>query len=312
MLNSVLDKSIFIVSLDLELGWGFLSHPQHKALSLLRSEPQKARGTTNLLLRLFERYDIPATWAVVGHLFLDPDRKEELIHKEMPQFKEGWIDWGYYCALDNDSLYYGNEIVERILTSPVKHEIGLHSFFHVPFHQCSRKVAEIEVELGTKLVKRFGVKPISFVFPGNHVGNLDVLRNYGFQIYRGRNAGYYDEGQYLPIRKLNSAIDKLIAPPVLPTWKDGIWELPSSTYFCDPRFPFTLLPRAKLGLNRAIRAREVFHIFLHPWDLLLHEPLAKDLESFLALVANKRDGGKLQVMTMGVLASYLNQRLQAK
>ena len=61
-------KPIFVISLDLELGWGFISNPENEALSLLNKDPQSGRGNIELLLSLLQKYNIPATWAAVGHL----------------------------------------------------------------------------------------------------------------------------------------------------------------------------------------------------------------------------------------------------
>jgi len=280
-------------------------------LALFQREPQQARKTIDSLSYLFEQYDIPATWAIVGHLFFDSSEVKEVVHPEIPQIEEGWLDWDFYQSLnDNPLCYYGKDIVAKILASSVKHEIGLHSFSHIPFSECSQKVAEAEVELGMKAARRFGVIPKSFVFPDNYVGHVDVLRNCGLQIYRGKDTGRWDKAQGFLIRKINGAIDKLFVPPVLPSWQDGIWEIRSSMYFCDPQMPFTLLPRAKLGLSKATRADKVFHIWLHPWSLLLYNSLERDLKSFLALVAEKRDKGKLTVMTMGELADHLGKLSQ--
>jgi len=131
-----------------ELAWGFIAYPQHKVLTLLRNDSQQGRGTIDWLLRLFEKYQIPATWAMVGHLFLDSKKARELINPDMPQFKEGWLDWNLYSSICSMSLYLGRDIVLNIQASPVKHEIGLHSFFHIPFSECSREVAESEVKQG--------------------------------------------------------------------------------------------------------------------------------------------------------------------
>jgi hypothetical protein len=80
--------------------------------------------------------------------------------------------------------------------------------------------------------------------------------------------------------------------------------------FCDLQVPFSLLPRARLGLFRAILAKKVFNVFLHPWNLLLYKQLAKDLESFLAFVSSKRDEGKLVAMSLGQLALCLNKGME--
>ena len=100
----------------------------------------------------------------------------------------------------------------------------------------------------------------------------------------------------------------MIAPPTEPKWMDGIWKIPSSMYFCDPQIKFSLLPRAKLGLYRAIRAKKVFHIWLHPHSLLLYPSLKDDLDKFLGVVAKKRDDGKIEVMTMGEFVVALDEK----
>jgi hypothetical protein len=65
--------------------------------------------------------------------------------------------------------------------------------------------------------------------------------------------------------------------------------------------------RSKLLLERAIKARKILHIWLYPWNLLSYRRLREDLEKFLALVAQKRDRGKIEVMTMGKIATSLTE-----
>ncbi|MCK4528757.1 hypothetical protein KAW18_15425 [candidate division WOR-3 bacterium] len=61
-----------------------------------------------------------------------------------------------------------------------------------------------------------------------------------------------------------------------------------------------------MGLYRAIRSKKVFHIFLHPHNLLMYPSLKDDLDRFLGIVAKKRDEGKIEVMTMGGFSEVLN------
>ena len=302
------NNPIFIISLDVELAWGYISYPTHKAINLMKNDDKKGRGCIDTLLNLFQKHNIPATWAVVGHLFLDHCECEDGIpHKDMPRFKEDWYDYDPCTDILRDSLYYGKDIVEKILSNRIEHEIGYHSFSHVIFSECSREVAEAEIKVGNKLAKVFGITLKSFVFPENKIGHIDVLRENGFKIYRGENQGRYDLSQSFLIRKFNGGINKMIAPPTEPKWMDGIWEIPSSMYFCDPQIKFSVLPRAKLGLYRAIRSKKVFHVFLHPHNLLTYPSLKDDLDKFLEIVSKKRDEGKLRVVTMGGFAEYLTE-----
>jgi len=307
--GNALDKPVFIISLDTELLWGYVAHSTDKSVSLMRNDDGNVRGCIDILLKLFEKHNIPATWAVVGHLFLDHCECEDGIpHKDMPRFKDDWYSSDPCTDIQKDPLYYGRDIVEKILSSRIKHEIGYHSFSHVVFSECSQEVAEAEIKEGIKLAKNFGITLKSFVFPEDKIGHIDILKKYEFKIYRGKTLGKYNLNQNILIRKFCGGIDKIIAPPTEPKWMDGIWEIPSSMHFCDPQVKFSVLLRAKLGLYRAIRSKKVFHIFLHPHDLLRYPSLRSDLDKFLGIVAKKRDKGKIEVMTMEELASYLNEK----
>ena len=307
--QSLLDKPVFVISLDVELLWGLIHEDAKSCITLLINDPQNGRGAIDFLLSVFEKYDIPATWAIVGHLFLDScEGKEGVAHKGMPRPKEDWYSVDPCTDVHSAPLYYGSDIIEKVLSSPIKHDIGYHSFSHPLFTECRREVAQAEVEIGIKLAQRFGIVLKSFVFPRNQVAYVDILRGNGFQIYRGATQRHWNSGQSFPKRCLSGGIDKIIASPVMPLWEDGIWQIPGSMLFYDSQIPFSLLPRARLGIERAIWGNKVFHIFLHPHNLLAQLALGKMLDDFLSTVARKRDEGKLQVMTMAGLASYLNEK----
>ena len=301
-----LNKPTFIISLDTELIWGYVAYPSHKDIDLLKRDDKKVRGCIDALLNLFEKHNIPATWAVVGHLFLDHCECEDGIpHKNMPRFKKDWYSFDPCTDIQRDPLYYGKDIVEKILSNRIEHEIGYHSFSHVVFSECNREVAEIEIKEGIKLAKEFGITLNSFVFPNNNIGHLDVLKEHGFRIYRGVNLARGHVNQNILIQKFNGGIDIITAQPAEPKWIDGIWEIPTSTLFCNPQFKFSVLLRAKLGLYHAIISKKVFHIYLHPHDLLRYPSLKDNLDKFLGIVSKKRDEGKIEVMTMGEFAEAM-------
>ena len=304
-----INKPIFIISLDTELIWGPLHSLSSESVSLMKKDDKKVRGCIGILLNLFEKHNIPATWAVVGHLFLDHCECEDGVpHKVMPRFKKDWYSSDPCTDIQRDPLYYGRDIVEKILSNQIEHEIGYHSFSHVIFSECSREVAEAEIKMGIRLAKNFGITLKSFVFPRNKIGHVDILKKYGFKIYRGENLGRYDPSQSFLIRKFKGAIDKIIASPTEPEWMDGIWEIPTSMFFCDPQIKLSVLPRAKLGLYRAIRSKKVFHIFLHPHNLLMYPSLKDDLDKFLSVVSKKREEGKIEVMTIGEFSEGLKRK----
>lgn len=304
---SRLDPTV-VVSFDVELLWG-IAHTADDPAPLMQ-DPQRCRGSFRLLLDLLEKYGVPATWAFVGHLFLGGcERKSGVAHPDLPRFKEDWFACDPCSDIKRNPLWYGRDILEDVLASRIRHEIGYHSFSHVVFSDCSRQVAEGEVAAGVSLARGLGLDLKSFVFPHDGIGHLDVLKEYGFKVYRGRTAKRGRLGQPAPIRKLNSAVDKLLVRPVRPRCVGGIWELPSSMQFCDTGiYRHTLLFRAKTGIEMAIRRGLVFHVWLHPENLVRYAFLAEHLRTLLAFVAAKRDAGQVHVATMSGLLGGVRNR----
>jgi len=307
-MNSAIDRCIFIMSLDCEQIWGVLHPLDSRRARIIRRDPTAGRGSIDILLRVFEKYNVPATWAMVGHLFLDHCVCEDGIpHKGMPRPGDGWLSEDPCTDIQKDPLFYGRDIVEKIAGSRVKHEIGLHSFSHVRFSECSRQVAEAEVREGVAAARRLGITVRSFVYPYNAVGHIDVLRSNGFEIYRSESMNGVKAGHGFLHGNVSRVTGRMSAPLVEPVWADGIWRIPTTAFFCDPVAPWLLLPKIKGAIRRAMESNGIVHVFLHPQDLLYHPSLRQRLDELMAFVSRFRDAGKLQVMTMGDLADYLNK-----
>ena len=108
MSKKIFDQPTFIISLDTELLWGYIAQPPtlRRAISLMKNDDKKVRGCIEILLNLFEKHNIPATWAIVGHLFLDHCEKEDGIpHKDMPRFKDDWYSSDLLVQTFNKTHY---------------------------------------------------------------------------------------------------------------------------------------------------------------------------------------------------------------
>src|SRR5688572_3897098 len=78
----------FILSLDVELAWGMFDHG---GAARLRKQLLAEREAIRRLLELLGRYEIPATFAIVGHLFLDQCRRENgTTHPEILRPRYPW------------------------------------------------------------------------------------------------------------------------------------------------------------------------------------------------------------------------------
>jgi hypothetical protein len=302
-----MESPYFILSLDTEFLWG-PTDESYKAL--LHRNAKDVRKAISLLLDLLRKYDIPATWAVVGHLFLDAcDETSCLTWRNI--MNHGYHrDWYQdpYSDIRRDPLYYGKDVIEKIVSDTERHEIGYHSFSHPRFSEISREFAEGEIREAKKIEKAWGIHFSSFVFPRNEVAHLEVLKEYGFTIFRGAPAVPRPIFHGNLGKTWNRSIAKIIAPPVMPAWRDGLWEIPSSMCFCDPQVPFSVLPKARLGLKRAMDNRMVFHAYLHPWNLVLYAGLYRDLEKFLAYVSSMQKRGWIECIPMGTYAELLSSQ----
>lgn len=263
--------SSFIVSVDTELAWGFRFHPAVALAKVLRDNEEKVINVIDTFLALFEKYSVPATWAVVGKLF-----------------------------------YEHPEIVMRVRESSVEHEIGYHSFSHIRFSQVSRANAEMELKEGLQIQEEFGIRFRSFVYPENMIGHVDLLPEYGFSIYRGPNNAGANVNKILPIRAKNHILFRIIAPTVQPRWRDTIWEIPSSMML-DDSVVHTTVFRAKQGIKKAIERGSTFHVFLHPESVLLRPELLGRLEKVLQLVQIEAERKELRPITMGDFAEALTR-----
>ena len=259
-----------MVSIDTELQHAYRFYPDLKIARMLQNHEDIAIAAIDKILRLFETYKVPATWALVGKLF-----------------------------------YEHSEIVDQIRGTTVQHEIGYHSFSHIRFSESSRQAAKTELDEGLKIQDEFGVHFKSFVFPENKIGHVDLLRQYGYTIYRGANMAGKSIGKPLFVRAKNFAVSKIVAPPVTPLWKDGIWEIPSSMMFYDLPYFQTLSLRAKKGIRKAIAVGNTFHMFIHPQDVLLDPKLLDRFEKVLQFVNAETEEKRLSSITMGDLALAL-------
>jgi peptidoglycan/xylan/chitin deacetylase (PgdA/CDA1 family) len=313
-----LNKGIFCISIDTEMLWGRHDLDYQPFIERV----QKERKIIERLLKLFERNQIDATWAIVGHLFLDQCKKENgVTHKDMVRPKYNWVsgDWlknDPNTNLKIDPEWYGTDIVKLIQKNKTQ-EIGSHSFSHVIFGNsgCSVKCADSEIRESVKLAKQFKINFLSFVYPRNSVGYLSLLKKYGFKVYRGPDDYQFNTAGWLG--KLLMLLDLVLLIPhaSIPKSHDGLLEIPGNMYLLSNRGWRRYLPsffriwKAKLSLKKAINERKVFHLWFHPTDLADNtEEIFKSLEEITAYAKKEQDKGNLDILSMGETYNLINKK----
>jgi hypothetical protein len=137
--KSPFEKGIVVFSADFEMAWAFRfsKTKQNEAVKKGLEE----RANVPVLIDLFEKYEIPVTWATVGHLFLGECKKDTngLTHPEMPRPEffdnRNWCynsgDWYQHdpgSDYKTDPAWYASDLIDIVIASRVNHEIGCHTF----------------------------------------------------------------------------------------------------------------------------------------------------------------------------------------
>ena len=295
-----------VLSLDAELAWGF-----HDFDELPEERCSAARESWLRLLELFDEFDVPATWAVVGHLMLDECDGE---HGDHPT-PDGWFDRDPGTREGRDERWYGSKLVGAIEDADVEHEVGSHTFSHVDFGTTTREIASAEMRKSVEIGDDRGLSMDSMVFPRNYVGHRDVLAAYGVKSYRGNQPRrWYDRGRLGSATKFLGWPTGAVSPTLVAPEVDeyGLVNVPASLYlFCFEGTGRSVVERvtgdpivkmAKRGIDRAATEDGVFHMWLHPNNLTEERDFDR-MRAILEHLAEVRDRTPLEVETMGEIAA---------
>jgi peptidoglycan/xylan/chitin deacetylase (PgdA/CDA1 family) len=314
-------RPTFTLTFDTELIWGSFDHATPAAFE--RTYPD-IRGTIRSIVGLLERYEISATWAVVGHLFLSQCRRSSngIAHPELPRPRQRWRPGDWYASdpctdRTRDPLWYGEDILDLLQAARTPQEIGCHSFSHVLFGDpdLTREAVDADLEACIELAARRGIELRSFVFPRNSEGHHEALAAHGFTAFRGADPTRYGalpRPLFRPAHLLTHALGA--PPPVSLPYEHlpGLWNIPGSTLFIHRsglRRAITRparIRRLKLGMRRAERSGGVFHLWTHPFNLANDPPyLLGVLESALQWASQLRELGRIAIDPMGAVSQRM-------
>lgn len=311
-------KGIFIISLDTELAWGRI---HHRKLEEYRERLSLYRSGVKWLLEIFEEYNVHATWNIVGHLFLSSCNRNNMgiAHPELPRPKYDWVEGDWYkfdpcSSIEDDSDFYGTDIIDMILNSRVKHEIGSHSFGHIDFKDsgCTHEVALADIKKCVDVAEKQGLHLQSLVFPQNKISHLDVLAECGFKCFRGVFPGALSSGTRFSKEKWKYLLKILLgrgSPVGFPSLtEEGIWNVPLSQCYRQDKpidsamgvVPMFLKDlRAKRSLNLAAKKRMIYHMSLHPLDFgWKSKKIRIGLIKIIKHATKLREKGEILIKTM--------------
>ena len=293
-----LEKSKFVISLDFELHWGvFDSIGESYNENILG-----ARKAVPKILTLFEKYDINATWAIVGLLFNESD---EDYRKYKPAATPSYEDKSLNAFdvivgknEDEDKLHYAHSLIQLIQNSPSQ-ELASHSYSHYYCQSKGQTANEFNLDIQSAIAiakDKFKVNLKSFVFPKNQVNReyLDILRKNSFLIYREQSPSRFKwnfaERCY---RLLNSYFKLSIGAENKVQEIDGIKAVKGDRFLRPYKFPilnYLMLRRIKGEMVFAAKNNSIYHLWWHPHNFgkNLDENL-NNLEKILSAYAALRE-----------------------
>lgn len=306
------------ITFDTELIWGSLDHLTPPEFE--RRYPDVRRAIRGII-RLLQAYEIPATWAVVGHLFLPRCVRDEhgnahptIVRPAAGSSAERWYRADPGSSRQLDPLYYGDDLLDALTACRVPQEIGCHSFFHAPYDDPAMTAEVVRSELAEcrRVATLRGINLTSFVFPRNREAHHDALQAEGFTAYRGADPTWHASiaGSAGRIAHL---VDQAmaIAPPVsLPSETlPGLWNIPGSMLLLHTSglrraIPMKLrVAKVRAGLRRAVQEGRVFHLWTHPFNFASNAPFMLEvLERTLREAAAMRDREELLIEPMSAIA----------
>ncbi len=282
-----LDKGVFTISIDFEMAWGYADREITRELKRkIGKEPEIVKR----LLFLFDKYEIPATWAVVSKLL---DKHDD-------------------C--DNGLWYDTCGLVRSVAEAKVKHEIASHSYAHIIYgdKNTSLDAARTDIAKAAEIHGQSGYSFKSFVFPRNQEGFHDELKKAGIKAFRGETIFPY-QSLPKPFDKFGRMLDYYLpaAKTAAPArHESGLVNIPDCMLLLHRKglrrmiLPQVMINKIMYGIKAAIERKQVFHLWFHPFNFT-YETRAqfRIFEEGLKYAVGQREKGELEIMTMGEIAS---------
>ncbi len=275
-----------IISLDFELHWGRFD--KYDLQTYLPYYAQ-TRKSISEILRLFEAYQIHATWATVGSLmardldewdYYKPDMEPTYFNEKFSAYE--WIKKQKNPAPE---ALFAPQLVQAILATPFQ-EIGSHTFAH--FYTCEPGQREIQFRADLIAAKKiaqnkFGIDLKSLVYPRNQYSEeiLEISRAQGFKVVRTNPGDWYWKSPHKEnfLKKLMRTGDTLLPLGKRSSYPmsqsiNGMLALPASRLLRPFKkgsvFNERRIERICQEMTQAAKVGECYHLWWHPHNFGSH------------------------------------------
>ena len=322
------DNGYFCVSLDTELFWGVHDTSTFEYAENVKCAREKAIPA---MLELFEKYDIHATWAIVGAAFAKTvdELKEYIPPKELQPTYENKIRSPYHLfdesVIDEDgerpSAFLAGSELSRI-SAVANQEIGTHTFSHYYCNEAGQTLEQFraDLEAAIAIAGKKGITLKSIVYPKNEidVSYLQASAELGIEAYRGIESNWiYNSRLPLIIKKILRFADAYF--PISganchePEKNGGLINICASRILkpYNKRLSFLeplKLRRIKGQMKFAAKNNRVFHIWWHPHNFGAYtEENLKTLDKILQYYKELQSKYNMQSANMSELTSIYKE-----
>ena len=276
---------------------------------------EQGSQTIRELIDLFDTYEVPVTWAVVGRLVEPQTGIPSRYPYDLDVLFEEINTKLAYSEVPIRERYFP-KLVQLLREARTKHEIASHTYNHLHCSKISSQNLEVfqrDLEAMQEVFEAYSLSPArSLVFPRNEIGGLEAINRSSIKIYRAPDQYWYS-GFPKPLIKFFRQLDFLLpfTPQTFRVERDSYGNafvcgsmLYTTTHTGYKKFipPSMNAFRVRRGLDRAVRRREILHLWFHPFNYgFRKEDQFRGLESVLRYAAELRSRKLLQTVTMGSL-----------
>ena len=273
---------------------------------------------------MLERYEVAATWAVVGHLFLRSVHARRVRAWPIPSSSDRGSAGGPATGTrvdpctdrDRDPLWYGDDVLDMLQGARVEQEIGCHSFAHVLFGDPDLTREAVDSDLDACLA-RAAERGLTLAASSSRATTRATTRRSGARLHGlPRVDPIWYAGCRAAAARVAHLIDQALGlpPPAFATEATlpGLWNIPGSALLIHRSGVRRAIPmssrvrKASSGLRRARATGGVFHLWTHrsTWP---SDPgsMAAGLESIVHEAADARDRGEIGIEPMAGIAERL-------
>ena len=268
----------FTISLDFELYWGM------RDLVSLKNYSENIRNVQVVIpriLSLFQKYEIHATWAIVGFLFAkDKEQLLEMMPARLPAYSR--MEYSPYEYIKENDLqneyHFAPQSIALIQNTPHQ-EVATHTFSHYYVLENGQDDEQFKSDLECAVAAH--PSPLeSIVFPRNQYDDksLRVAQSVGIRYYRGNPSfSFYKprpfDSENIFIRMLRIA-DAYVNITGQNTFKveansDGLVNIPASKFLRPYKRSLKFIENLRFrrisnAMAYAARNKENYHLWWHP------------------------------------------------